>query len=91
MREITRVEDTLDDEGYVIPGYTMWLCDCGEEVYRQRGESDVCCSDCGAWYNAGGQRLRDDWMNNPAWKYPESEISDLDGFEMQQLSQEQAD
>jgi hypothetical protein len=81
MRDIRRVESTVDDEGYVIPGYTAWDCEkCGDEVYRYRGDGDVSCG-CGAEYNAFGQRLRDDWRGNPAWKY--DDVTDLDGFEMQ--------
>lgn len=58
-----------------------WECDdCGETCERFRGGSDVQCG-CGAWYNASGQRLRDDWMGNPStW---DEDVSDLDGFEMQ--------
>jgi hypothetical protein len=58
-----------------------WVCGvCGDTVYRFRGESDVSC-DCGAQYNAGGQRLRDDWRGNPStW---DSEIGDMEGYEMQ--------
>ena len=58
---------------------------CGSEVQRWHGQADVCCS-CGAWYNAGGQRLRDDWMDNPAWR--DDEVDDLEGFERQQLARE---
>lgn len=61
-----------------------WPCEaCGATVARFRGESDVSC-DCGAQYNAGGQRLRDDWRGNMS-NY-DDDISDMDGFEMQQLS-----
>ena len=42
--------------------------------------------ECGAWYNAGGQRLRDGWMDNPAWR--DGEVDDLEGFERQQLARE---
>ena len=52
-----------DNEMFVIdtrvPTNT-WTCgDCGETVARYRGQGDVFC-ECGALYNAGGQRLRDD-------------------------------
>jgi hypothetical protein len=58
-----------------------WTCgDCGETVYRFRGDYDVDC-DCGARYNASGQRLRDDWDSNPSWY--DDEIGDLEGYEMQ--------
>lgn len=84
-----RVEDSTDSEGFVIPGYSAWDCEkCGGEVQRYRGQSDVNCPNCSASYNAGGQRLRDDWRDNPAWKYPDLEIGDMEGFELQQLSNE---
>lgn len=82
MRNITRVDEVVDDEGFIVtPSYSMWACDCGEEVYRYRGESDVSCGECGAWYNASGQRLRDDWRGNPS-NY-DDEIGDLEGYERQ--------
>ncbi len=57
-----------------------WACeDCEEVVERHRGQSDVSCL-CGALYNSGGQRLRDDYMNNPSMY--NDDISDLDGYEM---------
>jgi len=46
---------------------------------------DVSCS-CGAWYNAGGQRLRDDWCGNEARRH--DDVDDLEGFERQQLARE---
>ncbi|MDN5768906.1 MAG: DNA repair protein RadA [Humibacillus sp.] len=58
---------------------------CGREVARWRGQGDVSCP-CGAWYNAGGQRLRDDWTDNEAWRY--DDVDDLEGFERQQLARE---
>lgn len=86
--EIRRVEDTVDAEGWVTSsGYTAWDCEsCGREVRRFRGQSDVDCTNCGACYNAGGQRLRDDWRGNPSWKY--GDIGDMEGFEIQQLRKE---
>ena len=63
-------------------GSSEWDCErCGATVYRFRGQSDVDCNECGACYNAGGQRLRDDWRGNPS-SY-DDEIGDLEGFEMQ--------
>ncbi|AOT25014.1 hypothetical protein PBI_KALPINE_95 [Mycobacterium phage Kalpine] len=77
-----RVEDGRDDEGFIIPGYSAWDCErCGDEIRRYRGQSDVDCGKCGACYNAGGQRLRDDWRGN-ASNY-DDEIGDLEGFEAQ--------
>lgn len=67
-----------------------WPCqDCGTTVERYRGQSDVDCPKCGACYNAGGQRLRDDWRDNPAWR--DDDIDDLEGFERQMLAQELRD
>lgn len=82
-----RVEDTVDSDGYIVNGYSAWDCErCGREVRRYRGQSDVDCGNCGACYNAGGQRLRDDWRGNASnW---DDEVGDLEGFEAQQLARE---
>lgn len=58
-----------------------WTCDCGTTVSRFRGQSDVQCPNCDQWFNAGGQRLRNDWQGNSSM-YDE-DVSDLDGFELQ--------
>jgi hypothetical protein len=57
-------------------------CDrCSRTVTRWRGMADVTCSHCGAEYNAGGQRLRDDWRGNPStW---DDDVPDLEGYEIQ--------
>lgn len=57
-------------------------CDnCGSTVERWHGQSYPSCGRCGAEYNAGGQRLRDDWRGNPStW---DDEIGDLEGYEIQ--------
>lgn len=87
MRTINRVEEVVDAEGWIISGgYSWWLCDCGKEVRRYRGQSDVDCGSCGACYNACGQRLRDDWRGNRS-NYDE-DVSDLDGYEMQHANDE---
>ena len=76
-----RVDDSVDNEGYVISGYSAWDCEnCGEELRRYRGQSDIDC-DCGACYNASGQRLRDNWRNNPS-NYSD-DIGDMEGYEME--------
>ena len=82
-----RIEDTVDADGFIVNGYSRWDCEkCGDEVRRYRGQSDVDCSECGACYNAGGQRLRDDWRGNEsAWN---DEVDDMEGFERQQLRHE---
>lgn len=62
-------------------GSSYWDCQrCGKEVNRYRGQGDVSCQ-CGAQYNAFGQRLRDDWQGNPS-NY-DDDISDLEGYEIQ--------
>jgi hypothetical protein len=73
--EVTRHED----------GSSSWKCDCGKTVNRFRGQGDVSC-ECGQWFNAFGQRLRNDWMNNPS-NY-DDEISDLEGYEMMKAGDE---
>ena len=83
-----RVEAVRDDEGFIVGGdYSAWDCErCGREVARYRGQSDVDCGNCGACYNAGGQRLRDDWRGNEsAWN---DEVGDMEGYEIQQLRKE---
>ena len=61
-------------------------CSCGATVTRYRGMRDVVCGGCGATYNAGGQRLRDDYAANPSnW---DEEIGDLEGFEIASLRRE---
>lgn len=79
MPQTRRVDDTRDDEGYIIPGYSAWDCDkCGKEIRRYRGQGDVSC-ECGAEYNACGQRLRDNWRDNRSnW---DDDVSDMDGYE----------
>lgn len=59
-----------------------WHCsDCKTHVARWRGQGDVQCPNCDAEYNAGGQRLRDDWRGN-ASSYDE-DVSDMEGYEAQ--------
>ena len=86
-----RVEAEVDAEGWITrSAYTAWDCEqCGREVTRCTGQSDVDC-ECGACYNASGQRLRDDWRSNPAWSDPDFEGGDMEGFEISQLRKEGA-
>jgi hypothetical protein len=74
------------DSGPAGPTWAKPCEKCGQQVERWRGQGDVSCS-CGAWYNAGGQRLRDDWAGNLAWR--DDEVDDLEGFERQQLAKEE--
>ena len=80
MREIRRIDELVDNEGWIIRDcFYEWDCDCGAIVQRFMGQSDVSCIDCGQWYNSGGQRLRNDWMNTRSnW---DSEVDDLTGYE----------
>ena len=85
-REITRVEDSVDAEGYIVSGYSMWLCDCGAEVFRVRGQGgygqgDVSCGRCGQPFNASGQRLR--WDYHGTRSNYDGSVSDMEGFELQ--------
>jgi hypothetical protein len=71
-------------EGYYDEPVPTWVkpCqECGTDVERYHGESDVTCGKCGAQYNAFGQRLRDDWRGNPS-NY-DDDIGDLEGYEIQ--------
>lgn len=61
----------------------VWECSCGETVERWRGQYDVSCGGCGAWFNASGQRLRDDWYGNQS--YHDEDMDDMEGFERQHL------
>lgn len=64
-----------------------WTCSrCERTVVRWRGQSEIQCA-CGAWYNAGAQMLREDWAENPS--VHDEQISDLEGFELQQAAAEQ--
>ncbi|MGN6413949.1 hypothetical protein [Flexivirga sp.] len=60
---------------------------CGPPVERWRGQGEVDCPRRGASYDAGGQRLRDDWRENLASS--DNELDELEGFELRQLRAEQ--
>lgn len=65
---------------------TWWHCNhCKQHLNRYRGQGDQQCS-CGAWYNAFGERLRDDWTSNQSWR--DDTVDDLEGFELSQLAAE---
>jgi hypothetical protein len=68
------------------PTNTFACKDCGTTCERYRGQYEVCCPNCDAPHNAGGQRLRDDWRGNPS-NY-DSEIGDLEGYEIQHAGDE---
>ena len=57
-------------------------CDkCSQMLYRYRGQGDIYC-DCGAIYNSGGQRLRDDLNTRPNPSSWDEDIDDLTGYEI---------
>lgn len=73
MSRVTRHDD----------GTSSWKCETGKctaTVTTYRGR-DTTCHVCGQWFNGGGQRLRNDWMNNPS--YYNDNISDMEGYEIQ--------
>lgn len=62
-------------------------CDrCNEILERWRGQGDIDCHRCGAAYNCSGQRLRDNWRDNPS-NY-DDDIGDLEGYEIAMLRAE---
>lgn len=78
------VNDLLDPRD--VPT-TWWDCqDCGTHLERYRGGREVSCHQCGAQYNASGQRLRDDWADNPAWR--DDDLDDLAGYELEMITKE---
>jgi hypothetical protein len=91
-RECVRLDKARDAilDGGTAPDPSLptrwWHCGrCGAHLERYRGQGDQTCS-CGAWYNASGQRLRDDWTDNPAGG--DDDLDDLEGFERQSLRRE---
>jgi hypothetical protein len=61
---------------------TQGNCDkCGEIILRFRGQGDLYC-DCGAIYNCGGQRLRDDLNTRPNPSAYDDDIGDMEGYEI---------
>ncbi len=43
--------------GYNVPT-VVFVCDCGEELLRFRGQSEMYCNACGSRFNSWGQRVR---------------------------------
>lgn len=86
-RECTELERMTYSERRAADGPTNWWhCQhCNRHLDRYRGMSDQQCT-CGTWYNAGGQRLRTDWTDNPAWR--NDDIDDLEGYELASLAKE---
>lgn len=74
-----------DDVYAKVHSIYSWKCEkCGRTVTNYGGRDESCA--CGAQYNAFGQRLRDDWRDNPSnW---DDDIGDMEGFEISQLRKE---
>lgn len=73
------IREIADEYGYGRRVYA-WDCSrCGAEVQHYPGQGDVSCTKCDAQYNAFGQRLRDDWRDNPS-NY-DDEVGDMEGYE----------
>lgn len=66
------------------PDLTEGRCDrCSTRITRYRGEGDdLECSNCGAFYNIFGQRLRDDLHTRINRSEVDDDIGDLEGDEM---------
>ena len=76
----------FDDDEAEKPTWEKPCERCGHTVSRWRGMYSATCGHCDAEYNAGGQRLRDDWRGNPSsW---DDEIGDLEGYEIQHAGDE---
>ena len=78
----------MEEIEYMKPQPT-WekACDrCGFSVARFRRQSEVTCDNCGAEYNAGGQRLRDNWRSNRSWS--DDDVDDMEGYEQACLREE---
>ena len=74
--EAQRVYDDVASTGAFVHTVRVhsWPCQaCRRTVVTQGGYDTEC--DCGAQYNGFGQRLRDDWRDNPS-NYDE-EVGDL--------------
>lgn len=69
------------DTNYRRNSYTEWNCDRCKATVSSFSGRDTTCPNCGAQYNGSGQRLRDNWADNPSVR--NSDISDLDGHEIQ--------
>lgn len=70
----------MDPQQEETPTWTKPCGRCNRIISRWWGMATVSCQ-CGAEYNAGGQRLRDDWRGNPSTY--DDEVGDMEGYEMQ--------
>ena len=69
-----------------VPTWRKRCQKCDRFIERWQGQQTVECGNCGAQYNASGQRLRDDWQDNPS-NY-DDEVGDLEGMESAELRAE---
>lgn len=69
------------DKDYRRYSLNEWDCDRCKTTVSSHGGRDTECPKCGAQYNGSGQRLRDDWRDNPSAH--NADIGDLEGFEIQ--------
>jgi len=80
MDEDVRFDAALDGDEPT----NWWHCQkCGRHLDRWKGMGDVICN-CGAQYNSGGQRLRDDWSPY----VDDDELGDMEQYELSQLRRE---
>jgi hypothetical protein len=61
--------------------YTGTCDKCNQPVITHRGQGDF-THDCGAIYNAFGQRLRDDLYSRPNRSEWDDECDDMTGYEL---------
>jgi len=61
--------------------YTGTCDQCKRPVFAYRGEGDF-THDCGAIYNAFGQRLRDDLYSRPNRSDWDEDCDDMTGYEL---------
>ena len=84
---VAKVRELEAQDIYAVKVVKSWPCQqCKRTVVNYGGRDESC--ECGAQYNAFGQRLRDDWRDNPS-NYDDN-IGDLEGFEISQLRKEAA-
>lgn len=82
--EAYRVRDEARVAGKYAKVHTSreWACgDCGTTVHSSTRDTD--CDKCGACYSVYGQRLVRNWRSNMS-NY-DSEVSDMDGYEVAEL------
>lgn len=75
---------------FQLESHPTWTkkCACGNDVSRWPGEMYPDCGNCGADYNASGQRLREGWDRNMS-NY-DDEVGDMEGYEAQYAAADEA-